>query len=187
MNEDSSPQDAEMVPLSTALTPAPAVADSAAPPAVNEEQLADRILHIIMSKTAEHRATNGAMPMPQGLVPPEKMYGRATSIPPPVGEPNTQSLWKFFVAGLLGEVKIIMRMYFDPRYRLSRVAQIGVPAILGLFVLNYLLFNYTCALPILPQFAERLMYIPLSIALYKILVREIARYREVLAYLARYG
>ena len=38
-----------------------------------------------------------------------------------------------------------------------------------------------------PLIAERIMYIPLSLALYKVLVREVARYREVLAYLARYG
>lgn len=194
MNEQPSPPDAEIVPpplevrlqrIEESLAARPAVVPNV--PSPSEEQLADRLLQIILAKTAEHRAANGTGPAPAGLVPPEKMYGTVNSIPPEIGLPNSQSLWKFFVAGILGEIKIIARMYVDPRYRLSRVAQIGVPAILALFVLNYLFFAYTCALPILPQLAERLMYIPLTLALYKVLVREVARYREVLAYLARYG
>lgn len=194
MNEPPSPPDAEIVSpppearLSRndeALAVRPALAPMA--PTASEEQLADRILQIILAKTAEHRAAHGAGPTPAGLVPPEKMYGTVKQIPPEIGLPNSQSLWKFFVAGILGEVKTIARMYFDPRYRLSRVAQIGVPVLLALYVLNYFFFTYTCALPVLPMVAERLMYIPLTLALYKVLVREVARYREVLAYLARYG
>jgi hypothetical protein len=194
MNEQPSPPDAEIVPppvevrlqrIEESLAARPAVVPHA--PTPSEEQLADRLLQIILAKTAEHRAGNGAGPTPPGLVPPEKMYGTVKQIPPEIGLPNSQSLWKFFVAGILGEIKIIARMYFDPRYRLSRVAQIGVPAILALYILNYFFFAYTCALPILPQLAERIMYIPLTLALYKVLVREVARYREVLAYLARYG
>jgi hypothetical protein len=192
MNEQPSPSDAEIVPppvdvrlrrIEEALAARPAIVPHA--PTANEEQLADRLLQIIMAKTAEHRAANGNAPA--GLIPPEKMYGTVKQIPPEIGLPNGQSLWKFFVAGILGEFKTIARMYFDPRYRLSRVAQIAVPGILALFVLNYFIFAYTCALPILPMVAERLMYIPLTLALYKVLVREVARYREVLAYLARYG
>lgn len=194
MNDTPSPVEAEIVPPSLderlkRIEESVAARQSLVPlaPAPNEEQLADRLLQIIVAKTAEHRAANGAGPAPSGLVPPEKMYGAVQTIPPEIGLPNGQSLWKFFVAGIFGEIKVIARMYFDPRYRLSRVAQFAVPGILILFVLNYFFFNYTCALPIVPQIAERLMYIPLSLALYKVLVREVARYREVLAYLARYG
>ena len=78
-------------------------------------------------------------------------------------------------------------MYFDPRYRLSRVAQFGVPAILALFVLNYFFFAYTCALPVVPLIGERLVCVLMSLALYKVLVREVSRYRQVLEYLARYS
>ncbi len=189
MNEPPSPPDAEIVPppvevrLQRIEDSRPAPAPLA--PTPSEEQLADRLLQIILAKTAEHRAANGAAPA--GLVPPEKMYGAAKPIPPEIGLPNGQSLWKFFVAGILGEIKTVARMYFDPRYRLSRVGQIGVPVLLVLYVANYFFWNFTCALPIVPQVAERIMYIPLTLALYKVLVREVARYREVLAYLARYG
>jgi hypothetical protein len=153
-------------------------------PAVNEDQLAERVLSVLTAKAAEHRAANGYAPA--GLVPPEKMYA-ATTVPPEVGVPTGQSLWRWFVSGVVAEVTTVARMYFDPRYRLSRVAQFGVPAILVLFVLNYFLFNYTCALPVVPQIGERLMCVVLALALYKVLVREVARYRQVLEYLARYG
>ena len=195
MNETPSPVEAEIVPptlderlkrIEESVAGRGALVPLA--PAPNEDQLAERLLGIIMAKTAEHRAANGAGPLPPGFVPPEKMYGPVQNIPPAIGGlPNGPGLWKFFVAGVLGEIKVIARMYFDPRYRQSRVAQFGVPIILGLFVLNYFFWNYTCALPIVPQVAERLMYIPLSLALYKVLVREVGRYREVLAYLARYS
>lgn len=194
MNEKSSPPDAEIIPttlderlrrIEESIASRQALA-----PVPSDDQLAERILQILMAKTAQHRAANGSMnsgPLPPGFVPPEKMYGTVQAIPPEIGLPNGLSLWKFFVVGILGEIKIIARMYFDPRYRLSRVAQFGVPIILSLFVLNYFFWNFTCALPIMPLIAERIMYIPLSLALYKVLVREVARYREVLAYLARYG
>jgi hypothetical protein len=87
------------------------------------------------------------------------------------------------------EVRLMARMYVDPRYRLSRVAQFGVPIVLSLMVLNYLLFAFW-SLPLLSlvfPFVERLVLIVLAVALYKLLSREAARYEAVLAYLSRYG
>lgn len=90
--------------------------------------------------------------------------------------------------GVLREVPLMFRMYFDSRYRISRIGQLGVPIVIGLMVMNYLLFAFwslpliSLAFPIL----ERLGLIVLAVILYKLLSREAARYDDVLNYLSRY-
>ena len=90
--------------------------------------------------------------------------------------------------GVLREVPLMFRMYFDSRYRISRISQLGVPIVIGLMVMNYLLFAFwslpliSLAFPIL----ERLGLIVLAVILYKLLSREAARYDDVLNYLSRY-
>ncbi len=193
MSDKQSPPDAEIV-----LSPIPPTAlddrlkrleesiagmrSQALAPA-NEDDLAERVLKVLTAKAAEHRAANGIGP--PGLTP---LGSMPVVVPPEIGMPPTgQSLWSWFVSGVVSEVTVIARMYFDPRYRLSRVAQFGVPAILGLFVLNYFFFNWTCALPVMREIGERMVCVILSLALYKVLVREVSRYRQVLEYLARYS
>lgn len=87
------------------------------------------------------------------------------------------------------ELKLIARMYLDPRYRLSRVAQFGVPLVLILMVLNYFVFQYFCfgGVPILSPILERLGNLMLAVVGYSILRREAMRYQAVLDYLARTG
>ncbi len=101
--------------------------------------------------------------------------------------PPSTSFWDRF--GLLRELHLMVRMYIDNRYRLSRLCQFAAPALLALMVLNYLLFEFW-QIPIVsyvfPLF-ERLILIVLAVALYKVLARETARYAAVLEYLARYG
>jgi hypothetical protein len=82
------------------------------------------------------------------------------------------------------EVRLMFRMYFDPRYRLSRICQLGAPAILILMVLNYFFIG---AFPYIGFLLERLTLIVLAVALYKLLSWEAARYDAVLRYLTRYG
>ncbi len=87
---------------------------------------------------------------------------------------------------ILAEFSLMFRMYVDPRYRLSRVAQFGVPIVLGVMMLNYITFAYFFAIPLLGLILERIGLIVLSVVLYKILSREAARYSAVLEYLTRY-
>jgi hypothetical protein len=157
-----------------------------ATPSVNEEQLAERVLSVLTAKAAEHRAANG-QPAPDGLIPMTQTVNFAPPVPAAWAPPSEQSFWSYFVVGVWDEIKLVARMYFDPRYRLSRVAQIAVPSVAVLFVLNYLFFNYSCFVPFFNLLAERMGYVLLSFALYKVLIREVARYREVLTYLASYG
>lgn len=87
------------------------------------------------------------------------------------------------------ELRLSARMYLDPRYRLSRVGQFGVPLVLGLMFFNYLTFNWIIAIPLLPfvgTLAERVVLVVLAVVLYKLLAREAARYEAVLNYLTRY-
>ena len=40
------------------------------------------------------------------------------------------------------EIKLVVQMYLDPRYRLSRIAQLGVPLLIAFAVLNYCCFAF---------------------------------------------
>ena len=91
---------------------------------------------------------------------------------------------------ILAEFRLMFLMYFDSRYRTSRMCQVGVPVVLGLMLLNYFFFNWFVAIPLLPIIGvilERIGLVVLSVVLYKFLSREAARYAAVLNYLARYG
>ena len=91
---------------------------------------------------------------------------------------------------VLGEFSLMARMYFDPRYRLSRVGQFGVPAVLATMLLCYVFFNHMFSVPFIPLVSvvlERLALVVLAVVLYKVLAREAARYASVLNYLSRYG
>jgi hypothetical protein len=85
-------------------------------------------------------------------------------------------------------LQTMLRMYFDPRYRVSRVAQFAVPGIVICMVLNYFFFNQLMlTFWIITPTLERIVLIGLAVGLYKVLSREVVRYREVLAYLTRFG
>jgi hypothetical protein len=80
------------------------------------------------------------------------------------------------------------RMYFDSRYRTSRLAQFAVPGLLCSMGLNYAFFSFLfIQIPILSPLAERVVLILLAVALYKVLSWEAARYKEVLNYLSRFS
>lgn len=112
--------------------------------------------------------------------------------PPPVGAvlhppaPGDPALRTWFVLALWSEVQLAARMHFDPRYRISRTSQFLGPVILGLFVLNYFVFSVWFSFYIVSPIAERLVCVLLGVFWYKLLVREMARYREVLEYLNRF-
>jgi hypothetical protein len=85
----------------------------------------------------------------------------------------------------LREVGTAARMYADARYRLRRSTQLLVPLLVGLFLANYLFFNVLFLhIPVFSELMERLVGIVLAILLYKVLSREVARYRQVLAQIA---
>ena len=105
--------------------------------------------------------------------------------PPTPDDPHHRGtfLWQLWT-----EFTLAGRMYFDPRYRISRMAQLAVPSIFVLFALNYFLFNaWFPVIPVITPIGERLVCVILAVVLYKVMTRELGRYREVLEYLSRFG
>ena len=88
--------------------------------------------------------------------------------------------WLLF--DFLREIGLTFRMYMDARYRVRRATQLMVPLILGLIVANYLFFNLLMVqVPVFTPIVERLITIVLAVLLYKVISREVARYRRLLA------
>jgi hypothetical protein len=94
---------------------------------------------------------------------------------------------KWFLAQLADEARLSARMYFDSRYRVSRTFQLLLPVVIGLFALNYFFFAVWFSFPVVSPVIERVGCVLLGVFLYKLLTRELARYRDVLDYMARYG
>ncbi len=89
---------------------------------------------------------------------------------------------------VLREIKLVVRMYLDPRYRLSRLTQLGVPALIALAVFNYCCFGFLFpVIPFISPIAERLILLIVGAAFAVVLNREALRYQAVLDYLARAG
>lgn len=105
----------------------------------------------------------GAVPIPDTL-------------PPSPGE-SIRRPWLLFE--LVRDLTTTVRMYLDPRYRVRRSTQLLVPVILGLFVVNYFFFG-ALPIPIVGTLLAKAGDIILAILLYKVLIREMIRYREAL-------
>jgi len=170
--------------------------DPAGPPPGTGLDLADR-MHHLESEVAELRHTLSELAdIVVGDIRERREASLAVSaavpdllIPPalvPGGEATLKAVnalrrpWLLF--DLLRDVGATVRMYMDPRYRVRRATQLMVPFILLLFGLNYLVFNHTILdIPVFRHICERLVEIVLAVLLYKVLMREVARYRQTIA------
>lgn len=100
----------------------------------------------------------------------------------------TQRTW--LAIQIWAELKLLVHMYFDPRYRISRTTQFAIPGIALLLVFNYFFFAVWFSVPVLSLLSpilERVLDVLFCVIGYKLLMRELGRYRDVLNYLARYG
>ena len=165
-------------------TPAPA-------PAESPEAMADRLRRLEEQLAAlhAHQTALPTYPLPRDAEPAglSALVPAVTRVMMPALRQLTRvgSVWDRFP--FLTELRLMAKMYVDPKYRLSRVAQFGVPAVLGLMVLNYFLVGwFTLSLPVVTPVVERLILAVLAVVLYKILAREAGRYADVLLYLSRY-
>lgn len=80
---------------------------------------------------------------------------------------------------LLREFWWALRMCVDPRYQVRGSTKLLVPAILMLFGLSYLAFHHTFLdIPVFRHLAQGVIDLILAILLYKVLSREVARYRH---------
>jgi hypothetical protein len=159
------------------------------PPA--DEEVAERVITILTEKAAKQRALAEANPPVPGLISTAMSaarYARETIFPnaPPgvAPQPAENGFRAWLLTQVVTEFRLMAMMYFDPRYRLSRVAQFGVPLILVLMVMNYFFIS---GMPFIGFLVERVVLAVLAVMLYKVLAKEAARYKQVLDYLAQYG
>ncbi|HSQ57419.1 MAG TPA: hypothetical protein VLM40_16980 [Gemmata sp.] len=134
----------------------------------------DRVV-VLASEAERHSRFAAAPEPPEGVV----------LEPPPTIPANARSRW--FLPQIWSETRLVFRMYFDPRYRVSRTTQFVIPAIGLLLVFNYFLFSVWLSIPVLSPFVERTFAVFLGVVVCMVLSRETARYREVLEYLSKYG
>lgn len=156
-------------------------------PAPQVETVADRLQKLeqavasLTARVGRNGTTPDGMAASFGGLVPVALAGALVPVvpqdPPPGTEPN---LWDRFA--VWRELRLMAHMYFDPRYRLSRLCQFGMPAVLVLMVLN---FFFLGAIPYIGFLLERLALVVLAVALYKLLSWESARYAAVLRYLAQ--
>jgi hypothetical protein len=164
-------------------------------PGPDEDVVTDRVIARLTSMASESRT------LPDGervvvvdagaerraLVPfaPEPPEGAV--LEPPPGTPTTPGKRRWFFAQVWSEIRLVFRMYFDPRYRVSRTTQFIIPGIGLLLVFDYFLFSVWLSIPVLSPLIERGLAVFFGVVACMALSRETARYREVLDYLAKYG
>jgi hypothetical protein len=169
---------------------------------VTEDAVADRVIVRLRAMVGEPHllpAGDGVLldtappPAALALAAPEVAAAAPTPNPPPSGavlhppEPPDPTRRRWLLAQLWDELRLVVRMYFDSRYRVSRTAQFALPAILVLFALNYFVFSMTLSIPVVSPVLERLFCVLLGVLFYRVTTREITRYRAVLDYLAQHG
>jgi hypothetical protein len=125
-------------------------------------------------------AARAVLPLVRLLPPPPD----GAILAPPDAHDPTRRAW--FLAQLWGDLRLAVRMYFDPRYRISRTAQVALPLFVALLGLNYFLFAVWFSVPVISPAAERLIDVAVGAVAYRVLLRELDRYRAVLDYLSRY-
>jgi hypothetical protein len=75
------------------------------------------------------------------------------------------------------EFRAIFRMYFDPRYHLTRTTRLLPPVLLGLIVTSWYWVPFS-SLPVVGTLLDKALDLVLGFLLYKVLSREARLYRE---------
>jgi len=154
----------------------------------SDEALADRVIARLSALAAERERNPDSGHMlvlaATGEAAPPPPQGAVLHPPAPSADPGPR---KWFLPNLAAELRLIATMYFDPRYRISRTTQFALPGILLILIFNYFFFSVWVNITFLSPFVERVLAVVAGMLMYILLIREVARYREVLAYLARYG
>ncbi|HVK07686.1 MAG TPA: hypothetical protein VM597_02800 [Gemmataceae bacterium] len=133
---------------------------------------------IVVGDIKERREVAAAVsaPIPEVPIPASLVPGGETTLAV-VGAARRP--WLVF--DLLKEIGTTAKMYMDPRYRVRRSTQLIVPVLVGMMVADYLLFRgLFLEVPVVTPVLEHLIGGLLAVLLYKVLSREVARYRQVL-------
>ncbi len=137
-----------------------------------EERIVERVVARILRKPVEARrepteivleAARTLLPVP--LPPPAVLVQRD-----PKGPPRPHS-----AMGFLAEIRAIIAMYFDPRYRLSWVGRL---APLVAVILMFFCWWFLSAIPIVGLLLDKVLDVGLILVAYKVLAHEARRYLE---------
>jgi len=155
---------------------------AAAKPA--EDAVADRVMQKLL---ASRQAGTLHLASGEGVLMDARVPAPPQGATPRVPEAIDPSQRRWLLLELWADVRLLPRVYFDPRYRLSRTAQFAGPVFILGFLACYFLFPVLIPIPVLGALLERFVEIVLGIMFYKVMTREVGRYREVLDYLEKYG
>jgi len=104
---------------------------------------------------------------------------------PPTGLNRFRWIWQsWFVLDILNELRVTLRMLVDPRYRLTWAARVVPIAVLVLIFLSdteklAFLFPWNLA-PVIGYYVNKLFQLALTFIMFKVLQREVDRYREMI-------
>jgi len=98
--------------------------------------------------------------------------------------PPPHPLWSWMQS--LADLRLVVAMYFDSRYRMSRLTQWGVLALIGLVVFDYFFFAVWFTVPVVSPFLERLLIVVATLIAYKLVKMELIRYRRARDYISRW-
>src|SRR5438552_620599 len=147
-------------------------------PPLSEDAVADRVLTKLSALAAERQPLPDSDrvlvldSVPRPLVPAPTPPQGAVLNPPEPADPARRG---WFLAQLFAELRLALRMYFDPRYRISRTTQFVLPGIALVLIFNYFFFAQWVAIPFVSPVAERLLAVILAVVGYKLLTRELGR------------
>ncbi|MCS7022715.1 MAG: hypothetical protein NZ703_10525 [Gemmataceae bacterium] len=96
----------------------------------------------------------------------------------------THGLWSWLQT--LADLRLLLTMYFDPHYRVSRLTHFGLLALLGIAVFNYFFFAVWFNVLVVSPLLERLLLIIGTVIACKLLKLELVRYRRVREYINRW-
>jgi len=86
----------------------------------------------------------------------------------------------------LADLRLVVAMYFDSRYRMSRLTQWGLLALIGLVVFDYFFFAVWFTVPFISPILERLLIVLATLIAYKLVKMELIRYRRARDYISRW-
>jgi hypothetical protein len=99
----------------------------------------------------------------------------ASNLAAPPGSPRSKHAWLFYDS--IAELRAILRMFTDPRYRLSWIARIVPPVLIGLFLVSWYWVPFT-SFAVVGTILNKAVDLVLAYALFRLLAHEARRYRE---------
>ncbi|MBI1913467.1 MAG: hypothetical protein HYS12_01735 [Planctomycetes bacterium] len=143
-------------------------------------RLEDIVATLQLSPNAIQPAGNGPAPNEQASLA-DFIASAAQHFPtqpqgPPAdpGAPAGERTQRWLPFELLAEMRVMVRMYLDPRYRLTWQTRVLPPVFLFGMFLSWLLIS---GIPVVGFLFDRILDLVLAYMLFKVLMREATRYR----------